>query len=93
VLKIESVGIHDNFFDLGGHSLLLAEVYAEMRRAFDRELTMLDLFRYTTISTLAAHLGEAPAAKPSADEFQDRARMQREARRQQRRPGRGGGNR
>jgi amino acid adenylation domain-containing protein len=91
LLKIDAVGIHDNFFDLGGHSLLLAEVYTEMRKMFEHELTMLDLFRYTTISALAGHLSAGQAEQPSAaSRFQDRARMQREARQQKRKPARGG---
>jgi amino acid adenylation domain-containing protein len=91
VLRLESVGTNHNFFDLGGHSLLLAEVYTELRQAFERELTMLDLFRYTTVGSLAAYLAERPAEKSSAaQQFQERARMQKAARGQQRKPARGG---
>jgi surfactin family lipopeptide synthetase C len=53
VLKLDDIGIHDNFFDLGGHSLLLANVYSQLRTICTTELSMLDLFRYPTIATLA----------------------------------------
>jgi amino acid adenylation domain-containing protein len=62
VLRRERVGVNDNFFDLGGHSLLLVQVHNRLRKAFDAEVTMLDLFKYPTISALAAYI--APADRP-----------------------------
>ncbi|HEY0172382.1 MAG TPA: amino acid adenylation domain-containing protein [Pyrinomonadaceae bacterium] len=62
-LGLEQVGVHDNFFDLGGHSLLLVRVHSELRKAFDADLTMLDLFKYPTVSALAGFIApEAPDA-------------------------------
>jgi acyl-coenzyme A synthetase/AMP-(fatty) acid ligase/acyl carrier protein len=52
-LRIEKVGIYDNFFDLGGHSLILVQVHRKLREAFEKEVSMVDLFRYPTISALA----------------------------------------
>ena len=60
-LKLPSVGLDDNFFDLGGHSLLLAKVHARLREALGRELPLLDLFQYPTIGALARHLARAAA--------------------------------
>ena len=51
-LQIEKVGVHDNFFDLGGHSLLMAKVHSALREKVCPELTMVDLFRYPTIKKL-----------------------------------------
>ncbi|HEX2208454.1 MAG TPA: amino acid adenylation domain-containing protein, partial [Longimicrobium sp.] len=48
VLGVEQVGVDDNFFEIGGHSLLLARVHARVLAAFRREVSMLDLFRHTT---------------------------------------------
>ena len=56
VLGIGQVGLDDNFFDLGGHSLLLARVQAELRRRLDREIPLLELFRQPTVRALARHL-------------------------------------
>ncbi len=68
-LGLPSVGIHDNFFDLGGHSLLLAKVHAALKRDLGRELSLVDLFRYPTVAALAQALaageGGAPAAAPA----------------------------
>ncbi|MCP4659571.1 MAG: AMP-binding protein, partial [bacterium] len=63
VLGLDEVGIRDNFFDLGGHSLLLAEVRGKLRRVLDRELSIVDLFQYPTIRALAEHLVPDSAAE------------------------------
>lgn len=52
VLGLRSVGIRDNFFDLGGHSLLLARVNAKLNRMFNRQISMVDMFRHPTIASL-----------------------------------------
>ena len=66
VLQIEKVGIYDNFFDLGGHSLLMVRVNRRLREEFDREVSMIDLFRYPTVSALAEFLTQEPQAIAAA---------------------------
>jgi acyl carrier protein len=56
VLGIDRVGIHDNFFDLGGHSLLVIQSRAKLRSAINREVAITDLFQYPTVSSLARYL-------------------------------------
>jgi acyl carrier protein len=56
VLKIEKIGIDDNFFDLGGHSLRLAQVHSKLRKEISANIKMLELFRYPTIGSLADYL-------------------------------------
>jgi amino acid adenylation domain-containing protein len=56
VLGIEEVGVHDNFFDLGGRSLLLVRVQARLSERLKRSVSMLELFRRPTVHALAAHL-------------------------------------
>jgi acyl-coenzyme A synthetase/AMP-(fatty) acid ligase/acyl carrier protein len=56
VLRVERVGLHDNFFDIGGHSLLVLQVHARLRKRLGREIEITDLFRYTTVHTLAQYL-------------------------------------
>ncbi|TPV93938.1 MAG: LLM class flavin-dependent oxidoreductase [Myxococcales bacterium FL481] len=56
VLKLDRVGVDDNFFDLGGHSLLIVHVLGQLR-ARGQSLQMTDLFRFPTIRGLATHLG------------------------------------
>ncbi|MGK3964008.1 amino acid adenylation domain-containing protein [Sorangium sp. So ce118] len=76
-LRADRIGVHDNFFDLGGHSLLLAEVRAALARAFQREVPITDLFRYPTVRALAAYLGGAQAAATAGSA--ERGRRQRAA--------------
>ncbi|HSF43791.1 MAG TPA: non-ribosomal peptide synthase/polyketide synthase [Thermoanaerobaculia bacterium] len=53
LLGVERVGLHDNFFDLGGHSLLMVRVRSRLAHQWGRELTMVDLFSHPTVSDLA----------------------------------------
>ncbi|MDB5883556.1 MAG: MelG protein (non-ribosomal peptide synthetase)-like protein [Ramlibacter sp.] len=64
VLGLPQVGMSDNFFDLGGHSLLVVQVQRRLREACGHEVSITDMFRLPTIRALAAHLGgnTAPSA-------------------------------
>src|SRR4029077_6270182 len=53
VLGIDEVGPDDNFFDLGGHSMLVAWVRASLQEAFNVDLEMVELFNYPTARSLA----------------------------------------
>ena len=53
VLGIEEIGLHDNFFDLGGHSLHATQVISKIRAEFDIELALRVLFEVTSIIDLA----------------------------------------
>ena len=53
VLRIEKVGIHDNFFEIGGHSLLVIQVQNRLKEISSTKLTVIDLFKNPTIATLA----------------------------------------
>ncbi|HEU4557554.1 MAG TPA: amino acid adenylation domain-containing protein, partial [Longimicrobium sp.] len=74
VLGAARIGVHDNFFDLGGTSLLLYRVYGRLRE-LRADLRVVDLFRYTTVEELAAYLG-ADAADDDAELAESRARAQ-----------------
>ena len=56
VLGVESVGVTENFFDLGGHSLLMVQVHGRLQEAYGEALSMTELFKYPTVSALAEHL-------------------------------------
>jgi hypothetical protein len=58
VLKLDRVGIHDNFFALGGHSLLAIQAVNRIGKAFAGELAVRTLFEQATVATLAMHLDE-----------------------------------
>lgn len=68
-LGIGSLGIHDDFFDLGGHSLMAAQVVMALRSEFDVEIAMRHLFEQPTIEGLARIvdvLGVSPAGRRGA---------------------------
>ncbi|MGH9867322.1 MAG: non-ribosomal peptide synthase/polyketide synthase, partial [Candidatus Polarisedimenticolia bacterium] len=73
VLQRDRVGAHDNFFDLGGHSLLLTRVHARLRETFDAHLTVVEMFRFPTIAALAARLAEPPADDAGTGSARERA--------------------
>ncbi len=56
VLQVEKVGIHDNFFDLGGHSLLLAKVQWAFQTQLECSVSMVECFKYPTIYKMANYL-------------------------------------
>ncbi|MCX7922786.1 MAG: amino acid adenylation domain-containing protein [Clostridia bacterium] len=56
VLKLSRVGVNDSFFDLGGHSLLLAQVRSKIMKVLKKDVSIMDLFKYPTINTLAKFL-------------------------------------
>jgi acyl-coenzyme A synthetase/AMP-(fatty) acid ligase len=54
VLRLERVGVHDNFFDLGGHSLLATKTIAHASREFGRDIPLRYLFENPTVAELAS---------------------------------------
>ena len=52
------MGVHDNFFDLGGHSLAAMRALGLLRAQFDAELTIASFFEHPTIEAYAVYLTE-----------------------------------
>jgi acyl carrier protein len=88
VLHIEQVGIHDNFFDLGGHSLALVQVHSKLQAMYGDALSLIDMFQYPTISTLATYVSQEADAPAVERHSARRAARRRDAlRRRQQLPG------
>ena len=64
ILDSEGIGIDDNFFEIGGHSLLIARVVGEINEAFDINLPLTKVFKTPTIRTIAAIIEEIKPEKP-----------------------------
>lgn len=64
LLRVESIGVTDNFFDLGGHSLLAGQAMARIARALGVSLPIKTIFEAPTIDELARRIDEAMATKP-----------------------------
>jgi len=54
ILGLERISVHANFFDLGGHSLLLVRMHSAIEQIVSTKLSLIDLFHYPTVSALAA---------------------------------------
>src|SRR6185436_10072031 len=50
LLRVSRIGLHDNFFDLGGHSLLIVRAHQKLKEALGKEIPVLDLFRFPTVA-------------------------------------------
>ncbi|HEX8282689.1 MAG TPA: amino acid adenylation domain-containing protein [Pyrinomonadaceae bacterium] len=89
ILKVERVGIHDNFFDLGGNSMHVVQLHGRLRELLGRELQVVELFRHPCIGALLESLrdGTEKSAVEHAQERSEirlRARSRRETLRRQR---------
>ncbi|MCI0362343.1 MAG: amino acid adenylation domain-containing protein [Phycisphaerales bacterium] len=69
VLKLDRVGIHDNFFDLGGHSLLATQVIARLRKTFSVDVQLRALFESPTVVGLSALIVQSQAKALGEDEL------------------------
>ncbi|MCU0762778.1 MAG: LLM class flavin-dependent oxidoreductase [Hydrogenophaga sp.] len=81
VLGVPQVGAKDNFFALGGHSLLAVQAHREIKQALNTtKLSITDIFRFPTLSALAAHLDDKPRdTAEAAGEAAERAQMRADA--------------
>lgn len=77
-LHVEKVGVDDNFFDLGGHSLLVVMVNDKLRGMFDRDIPVVDMFDHPTVSSLAKYLSQGRSDQPSSQPGDDLAEARKE---------------
>jgi acyl carrier protein len=83
LLQRENIGIDDNFFDVGGHSLLLAQVQEKLEQSFLIDIAITDLFKYPSISSLANYLSQQEndllTTKNNTEEISNRIDKQKAA--------------
>ena len=77
LLEIGRVGRDDNFFEIGGHSLLVLPLRDRLQTLFGRPLSPADIFRYPSVAAQARFL--AGAAEPAADDAKEAAQRRRDA--------------
>jgi acyl carrier protein len=56
VLGLDTVGVNDNFFEVGGHSLLMIKIHSKIGELLGKTISVTDLCRYPTIGSLADYL-------------------------------------
>ena len=79
ILGVEEIGLHDNFFDLGGSSLQVARVHQRLQEGLGLAIPVLAHFQYTTVYSFAEYLRQGEAGEPSFEEGQARAESRRAA--------------
>ena len=62
VLDTEEIGITENFFEIGGHSLLVMRLFSELEATFNRQLPLIEIFAAPTIEQMAKRLEEVLAS-------------------------------
>jgi amino acid adenylation domain-containing protein len=78
-LGVERIGVNDNFFDAGGHSLLMVQVHNKLTTLFDKKISIVEMFAKPTISALAEYFSETNGHKPTFEKVMDRAARRRQA--------------
>jgi len=79
VLNLDKVGIDDDFFDLGGNSLTLAQVHSLLQKLIGRRFSVAELFVHTTVRQLTASFEQPVPQKLPQTEIVNRAQRQRQA--------------
>lgn len=80
VLKVDTIGTGDSFFELGGNSLLGVRVVGKVGEALKRKVPVLALFQYPTIAAFAGYLaGESAQPAVAQDKISDRATQKKRA--------------
>lgn len=77
-LGLDTIGINDNFFEVGGHSLLLTRVHSRLSKQFEREFSLIELFTHSTISSLARYIA-GDSDEPAFLKNEERLQKQKEA--------------
>jgi len=72
VLKLEKIGIDDNFFDLGGNSMDVISLNDELKKTFQKNIPVTAIFNYLTIRTFARYLDQQAAPAAVIDKKMDR---------------------
>jgi amino acid adenylation domain-containing protein len=68
-LNVHPVGVHDNFFDLGGHSLTATRVVSQVIKQFQLELPLQSLFQSPTVAEMAAIITQNQAKRASPEDL------------------------
>ncbi|HEX2642239.1 MAG TPA: amino acid adenylation domain-containing protein, partial [Thermoanaerobaculia bacterium] len=79
---LDQVGVHDNFFDSGGNSLLIVKLHSRLQKVLGREFPLVEIFQHPTISALAASLGAGAAGEPQKPSVAVQARARTDTRRE-----------
>lgn len=69
ILGVECVGIYDNFFDLGGHSLMATQIITRIKNIFQVDISLRQLFELPTVANLALVVAKAQTEQVDAEQL------------------------
>ena len=85
LLGVDGIGIYDDFFELGGDSLLLVQLHSKIKEKFKTDITAVDLYKYNTVALIAKNLeSDHIEEKASFENLNMRVKKQREIMKQKR---------
>lgn len=79
ILRVPKVGLDENFFELGGNSLLIVQVHGKLRGALNKELPLTKLFQFPTVRALSRYMSELPDATAGVRKAVERAQRHADA--------------
>jgi amino acid adenylation domain-containing protein len=79
ILHLEKVGVNDNFFDLGGNSLLMVQVNHKLREVLHSDISVVEMFQNPTIKSLAKYINLTSKETSAFESLNNRIQKQREA--------------
>ncbi len=78
VLNIDNISLHDNFFDSGGHSLLLMQLKRKLKNQLNYDVSIMDLFEHPTIMLLSQHMASDKEKNKELDSNRHSLNIQQE---------------
>ncbi len=79
LLQVDKIGVDDNFFDIGGHSLLLVKVNQRLEDMFNRKIPVVDMFKYPTVAALTRYLSGEGGGEPGFQSSRKRGEARRKS--------------
>jgi acyl carrier protein len=79
ILNMDRVGIHDNFFDLGGNSLLIVQLVGRLKKEHEINIPVVKSFQYPTIHACAAYIENSQSQQQFSANALKRAQLQQRA--------------
>jgi len=83
-IEFDKIGIHNNFFDLGGHSLMVVQLQSKLQAIFQQDISVVELFEHPTIHSLAEYLRNKNTEISSAKNQADNRRSRKDSMKQRR---------
>ena len=75
-MRLERVGVNDNFFDLGGNSILIAQVKNKLREDLQYDISVVEIFQNPTIKSLTNYINKTSQESSNLESIDNRVQKQ-----------------